>query len=723
MCPLDANGNWVAYSSPAAAQAAEDAQLAYEVAHPVALPSSVSSDAASQAAYVQSQNEQIAASQAAADAAGAPIEAAALAAAQQVATQMSTPLDLTSSPESAAYQTMIAQQEAQAAQAEAAKNLINATNPAQAKAAGLQVAAATAELSRVLAVSLAGGVPTYIAPYIPPQPSGPAYVPPPNQYVPPGTGFTPGPGDVVVYSSPAESSGPGSFNLDSNDATDGMDYVRSIYNSGGIAEKVNAAFSDMAATAIDVAPLAPMAEVGAESAGEIGALPLVAVAAAATLLEYIVGWIIKKVAELFPNPSVFGWHPLGFINEGLNYFGNAVNTQAAAQVHILKTVFITPVRATIGMIQRLGNATGSAHNKISAIVVTHIPSAVRQAVDLAEHYVTGQVTNIDTQVSGAADRLVTLPSVAQAKTLLTDAKRYGGLGWDVTAAAAGAIVSAGDYAESLARQAASDLTTAINGVNQAYQKAVNDLHTELVKQLTGDEALLATLAQTVNFTLPAQMQKAITAAQTNETKQINDATSKLQGEIDSLQSQVTALNQATATDEANIRTAQANITTLQSATTVDEAAIATERQTILTAQSDILSNITSIQDLNTKITGISNTLAPIQTAQQLNTTQLAPFEGAGDVALPVALATISATLNSLKTKVDTCTVDTCDPTSPQNIRNVLKDLLGTIMAAAEIGFVAEAIRDPLGTASALAPILEGIDNGATSTFDDLMGLL
>ncbi len=148
-----------------------------------------------------------------------------------------------------------------------------------------------------------------------------------------------------------------------------------------------------------------------------------------------------------------------------------------------------------------------------------------------------------------------------------------------------------------------------------------------------------------------------------------------------------------------------------------------QRQLIVTAQSDILSNITSIQDLNTKITGISNTLAPVQAAQQLNTTQLAPFEGIGAVALPTVLATLSSIINNIKTKVDECMVDNCDTTSPNNIRNVLRNLLGLMSAAGEIGFIAEAIRDPSGTANALAPILDSIDSGANTTWDALIGLL
>jgi len=185
---------------------------------------------------------------------------------------------------------------------------------------------------------------------------------------------------------------------------------------------------------------------------------------------------------------------------------------------------------------------------------------------------------------------------------------------------------------------------------------------------------------------------------------------------------MTALTTRITTDETVIAAAQAAIQNLSSAETVDEQAIAAQQATITAAQVDIATSTTAISDLETQITGVSDTLGPVRAAQQLNTSQLAPFEVIGAVALPTVLATLSATLSSLKTQVDTCTVDNCDTTNPNNIRNVLRDLLALFVATAEIGFIAEAVKDPIGTASALAPGLDAIDASAFSLLNNLLSL-
>lgn len=507
----------------------------------------------------------------------------------------------------------------------------------------------------------------------------------------------------------------------SNAAGDGLDYFRDVIEND--LPDLGAQFEAMSASALETSTLVAVTEIGAEVTATMEGIEPLSFAAALLLAMYVSGWIVQKVAAVFPNPSLFGWHPLGFIKDGLNSMGAEWEHAALDIADYVKHFLMQPIRMILSIFQRVANAISSAHNKIAHLANVIIPTVAADAVQRAENYTVNQVHNLDTQVSGAVDRLTSLPGEGAARTLISDAVKYGGLGWMVTAIGAGAVVAADEFAKSVGATAQQHLTTATQKVAQNAQTAINTLHDQLVRQLTGDENALSALATTVNTTVPAEIMSQVQKAQATDAQNLSRTAQGLQGQINALQTQLNTLTSRIANDEQVVATATAHISALENAQTVDAAAITTQRQLIATAQSDIISNITSIKDINTQITGISNTLAPVQAAQQLNTAQLSPFEGMGDIALPTLLATLSSTLTNLKTKVDTCSVETCDPSSPLHIKNQLMSLLGLLTAAGEIGFIAEAVRDPLGVAASLAPILDSIDSGAEDTLNTILGLL
>lgn len=507
----------------------------------------------------------------------------------------------------------------------------------------------------------------------------------------------------------------------SNSASDAVDYVRNLVDTEW--PDLSASFDAMAASSLEGGVAISIAEIGATATAEMVGLEPLGFAAAAMLGMYISGWILTKVAQFFPNPGIFGFHPLNFLVEGIDSLGKEWEHTALSVIDDVRNFILQPFRMIHAVFQRIGTSIGVVNNKVATVVTSVIPMAVAGGITRAEAYTQREIENIQTQLAGAVNRLTGTLSEAQAKTLISDANRYGGIGWDITAVAAEAVVSSIEFSKGVASTAASDLATTSAQVAANAKAALDTFHTQLINQLAGDENMLRVLSNTVNVTLPADITNQVNQARASATKSINDATTQLQNEINTVQSEITALQSRITSDETVISTATANIAALQNAQVVDQSQITTQRQLITTAQSDILSNITSIKDLNTKITGISNTLAPVQAAQQLNTAQLAPFESVGGIALPTVLATLSTTLNQVKTKVDTCMVDNCDTTSPNNIRNVLKDLLDLMTAAGEIGFIAEAINNPVGVANAIAPALGTIDTGATNTLNALLGLL
>lgn len=509
--------------------------------------------------------------------------------------------------------------------------------------------------------------------------------------------------------------------LGNNSASDGLDYLRSIVED--VFTNIELSASEVSASSLAGGTLVTFEEVAAGTTVDLVGLEPVGFAAAILLGAYASGWVIVKVASVFPNPSIFGFRPLNFIIEGITNLGKEWEHSALALTDDIKHWFMQPIRQILGIFQRLGNVGVTAHNKVATVVSESIPTAMNHAITSAENYAIAQVHSIATQVAGAAERLLVLPDAAQAKTLVNDAAKYGGIGWDVTATSAAAIIAASRYVDETYHKTQGDIAASAAKVTAQAQASLDQLQRQLVSRLQGDENALSSLTTTVNVQIPAEIATKVNEATATENQRLTSAVSTIDAQIKALQGQIDTITSRIATDEATITSAQRNIATLQGQQVVDTQAIDAQRQLIATAQANINTNITSIADLNTKITGISSTLGPVQAAQQLNTAQLAPFEGIGAIALPTLLATLSSTLNTVKTKVDTCMVDNCDTTSPNNIKNVLKDLLGALTAAGEIGFIAEAIRDPLGTANALAPILDSIDQGANNTWDALIGIL
>jgi len=460
-------------------------------------------------------------------------------------------------------------------------------------------------------------------------------------------------------------------------AAQGWDYWRGVI--GGDFTEAEYLFEDIASSVLEVGTSATFVEVGAGLTADVASLEVVGFAAAMLLGEYAFGWIVTKVAQVFPNPSIFGWHPLNFIVAGINNFGKQFEDNAKYFGDHIATIFTQPIRQILGLFQRSGNATASAHNKISSVVTTHIPQARHDAVVTAGQYTDAQVNALIITENNA---------IAQVKadtTALIDAK--------------------------------------VQSITTTDAAAIRSLETELVKRLQGDEQTLSSIQHTISVVVPQEIATAAAQAQAASSAQLSAATQQIEGEITALNAQINTLSARVSTDEQVIASAQSNIANLSTQEQVDQAAISTQEQIIATAQSDILSNLTSIQDLNTKITGISATLAPVKAAQQLNTNQLSTYETVGAVMLPTLLAALSSQLQKLQTKVDTCVVTTCDPTSPNNLKNQLMSLLGLMSAAGELAFIAEAVKDPLGTADSLAPTLDTIDQGAVSTLDALLSVL
>jgi hypothetical protein len=529
---------------------------------------------------------------------------------------------------------------------------------------------------------------------------------------------------------------------ESNAGTDALDWLRSAL--ADIWDPALGAIDSIAATDAAATTGVAAVEVAGGVAADIVGLPVVAAVAAFTLGMYAAGWILKKITQVFPDPGIFGWHPLGFINDGLSALSKALEDQALANIHIIAAPILTLARYGAALVSRVVNIYSSLHNMGARIIGTVVPEAVGQAAQNAA----SDIVRLDQQiVSDGVAAIVNMEQLSTpnaARAFVPGASRSRNLSAEITGVGAAALSHAGNYTDQTAHHLETTIQQQTAKVAAEAQAQITQLNKQLTQRLTVDENVLATLTHEVDVTLPNEIATKVAEAQATEQQRLTATAQQLQGEIDGVQQQIDALKTRISQDENAIRNAEQSIADLHAQEQRDIAAIQqtlgndvakiqqveqatqakidAQQQQITDAQNRININTGAISGLSTKITGISNTLGPVQAAQQLNTLQLAPFEIAGSVALPTVLATLTSTLKQVKTKLDTCAVETCDPTSPNNIRNVLKDLLGLLTAGAEIGFIAEAIRDPIGVADSLRPIVDGINSTASDTLSVLLSL-
>jgi len=97
-----------------------------------------------------------------------------------------------------------------------------------------------------------------------------------------------------------------------------------------------------------------------------------------------------------------------------------------------------------------------------------------------------------------------------------------------------------------------------------------------------------------------------------------------------------------------------------------------------------------------------------------------PLRGLAALSIPAAIGLVASLVQTLARTVEDCAVSKCG--GPNDISNVLKSILGVVETGAEVGFLAEAITDPVGTERALQGAFEDAYHGAEDLFDALLHL-
>ena len=442
--------------------------------------------------------------------------------------------------------------------------------------------------------------------------------------------------------------------------------------------EINTSLDAIAAASLEAGTAITLAEVGGGIVAAIADLPEIAVAGGMVIIFYIVGKIMVFIGKHFPNPSLFGWHPLNFILKGVQDMGQAMVDTAQLVMRPIVALLLTPIHLIESLFQRTTNTIAGAHNKTTTLHNVTIPQAQRDAVATSNNYT-------DTELIALRDNLTT--AIDKLRTDTTNA-------------------------------IADVRTAAINDTKSEFAA----LDTQLLAKLAGDEATVATLASEIQTTLPAEIQTAVNDAKAAEQQQLNATAANLQSQITSLNQQIATAQAGIASAVQTITSAESTLAQLEANGVTTGAEIQALQTTITTATDDYNQLVQTVTDLNNQITGISQTLGTVQSAQQLTTTTDNTITALGATGLVAVVAAIATKLTSLSNYVDTCVVQTCDETKPTGLKPSLLALLALLTDAAEIAAIAAMVKDPVGSADALAPTLDTIATGAIDTWDALLSL-
>lgn len=438
-------------------------------------------------------------------------------------------------------------------------------------------------------------------------------------------------------------------------------------------------------------------------------------------MVWIINWLLGWIGRVIPNPGIFGFHPLGFIKSGLETGSTDLQNAMDSCVLRVRDAILVIAHTLTGMFKRLHRATARVQNNVAHTNKVVIPAAQQFAIATANGHTDQSIADLDSDISAARWNWEQHHTEADALADITLANLRGGVTYDLLGMMARTLLAADQHADTNLAQAESYTDQSSAAVAKQAHAELAQTEADLVKRLQGDEGILSSLTYDISTEVPTEIAKAVSDSYNKEQANLVSTAQSLQKELETIQKEIDSLAARITADEATIADNTAKLVQLQSAETTDATAITAAQKAISTAQSDIATSQTAISDLQKTIAAQGDTLAQVQTAQVLNTSQLGTFETVGAPTLVATIAALAGGLSSLKTEVDQCSVTTCY--GPNNISNVLKKVLQDLLAAGELGFIYEAIHDPTGTANVVSPTLETIDSLANATLGQLLELL
>lgn len=238
----------------------------------------------------------------------------------------------------------------------------------------------------------------------------------------------------------------------------------------------------------------------------------------------------------------------------------------------------------------------------------------------------------------------------------------------------------------------------LSQVSSNLQNNIDSLSRTLVSDLSAVWEAVRPLQTAVSSTIPAELaaeatraNQVIAEAKQAVLSQLSDAITSINGEITTAEGlAASALDRAVQGIDADLNNT-----------------IVAEQNALIAAKNDIL---LQLQTATGKLQG----------AIDIDNANIGTLQTVTALAIPAAIAAVATGVASITREFEECGVTSCD--GPNSLQNQLSKLGGLLSITGELGFLAEAIKDPQGTEEAIQGTLSGLYNTGHSLIDDLLAL-
>lgn len=406
----------------------------------------------------------------------------------------------------------------------------------------------------------------------------------------------------------------------------------------------------------------------------------------------------RFLATLIPRLPVIGNWLHNEILNAASGAGNFLISQAQGQLHVIRDLLVDMGHidsrlwgGAVSVLEHLGSQASHLYRDV-------IPGAQ----NAAQGYAHDQVAGESSRARGAEDSINReLDHAEQVQASFSD--------WVKTT-----------FHDRLEADITAAKNAATSDAEAEAQRQLDGLQADLMNRLSQVWDAIAPLQTAVYSTIPSELSAQAAKESSDIATERQDRIAQLASAVQSLNGQITALdNKQTAALAAE--SAAAAATSAADLSTAEGVAAADQAQAEAVAQRAIADQ--AAKDKAALVDAVGTLQGQIDVLQQTQTITLPALPDVtlpGTLTIPVAVGALASTIAGVITEVDNCMVSACG--GPNSLENELNKLRGMFSIAGELGFLAEAIKDPVGTEHAVSSVFEGIWNTGHSLLDDLLSL-
>ena len=408
----------------------------------------------------------------------------------------------------------------------------------------------------------------------------------------------------------------------------------------------------------------------------LDALATIAGALAVFLFAMIAASLVGWLKSTLPNPSILGYHPLGFLDGWLNDLEAWLVGQADSQLGALHDLIGDLVHIEHWITAATLRALTLSFTYIDHLNNAVIPNSISAGLAGLLNDINQNFENKNDSNAAVAGAVAAAASAAAGIRELIGTVTHGSVEGDISAEAAAAKTNADSYTD----------------------QAVGNLSNSVANSLTNVWNAITPLQTAVATTLPADIEKEAATAAATEASDAQTAASALAATANQLTGQ--------------LATAQ---TQLSAAITAAEGTAVTSAESV--AASNLAAAVTALQD---QLDSVNKELAQLAATTTITLPQPADVTAPATITIPLAVTGLAAAVAAITTEVDECMVSTCG--GPNNYLNLLNGLVTGATLAELLLWISDVAKDPSGEATAFASIASGLYTEGHALIDGLLSL-